>query len=457
MNRAFRTLIALLVLAAPFHARADEWPTLGGHPDRNGVSAEKGLPQAWDGPKKQNIKWVADLGKSTYGNPVVAGGRVFIGTNNDQPRDPAITGDRGVLMAFSAADGKFLWQAVHEKLPGGEAVDAAHIGICSTPVAQGEFVYYVSNRNELVCRKAADGAQVWLLDMRKDLGALQDQATACSPLLVDGLLFVLTGNGLDHKAGKVLNPKAPSFIAVNAATGKLVWQDASPGDRILSSQWGSAAYGVVDGKPQVAFPGGDGWVYAFEPATGKPIWKFNCKAHEKLDSDGKPELKNTLVAAPVYSGHTLILATGIDTDQQGPGCLRAIDARKTGDITKTGELWKVAGEDFGVSISTAAVHDGLVYATELSGFLSCIELSTGKRHWRHDFLTQIWGSPVIADGKVWIRTGDGDVQAFATGKEKKPLFKNETIQGLSHGTLTPSDGVLYIAGTSKLWAVGGSK
>ena len=72
----------------------------GGSPDRNMVSNAKGLPGDWDIKSKKNIKWVADLGSQSYGNPVVAGGMVFVGTNNEGLRDPKQPGDRGVLMAF---------------------------------------------------------------------------------------------------------------------------------------------------------------------------------------------------------------------------------------------------------------------------------------------------------------------------------------------------------------------
>jgi outer membrane protein assembly factor BamB len=360
-------------------------------------------------------------------------------------------------MAFSAADGKFLWQAVHDKLPGGDAVDATNIGLCSTPQVQGEFLYYVSNRDELVCRKAADGALVWQLDMRKDLGALQDQGAVCSPLLVDGLLFVVTGNGYDPKAKKVVNPKAPSFIAVNAATGKLVWQDNSPGENIFSSQWGSPAYGSADGQPQVVFPGGDGWLYSFEPKTGKLLWKFNCRAAEKADPDARREITSTLVATPVFAGDCVIASLGIDTETPGPGCLRAIDARKRGDVTKTAELWKFAGEDYGLSIGSVSVHDGLVYAAEYSGYVSCIELATGKRLWRHDLLAIIWGAPTIADGRVFLRTGNADVVIFAEGRQAKVISKNENIPGMSHGNVVPSGGVLYIATHTKLYAIAEGK
>ena len=76
----------------------------------------KGLPTEWDVKTKKNVKWVADLGSQSYGNPVVAGGMVFVGTNNEALRDPKQPGDRGVLMAFRESNGEFLWQQTHEKL-----------------------------------------------------------------------------------------------------------------------------------------------------------------------------------------------------------------------------------------------------------------------------------------------------------------------------------------------------
>lgn len=136
-------MACVAALLATLSLRADDWPMWGGRPDRNMVSSEKGLPAAWD---RKDVKWIADLGDQTWGNPVVAGGRVFIGTNNGKPRDPEVKGDRGVLMCFSEATGEFLWQAVHEKLfPKGDeradAQDFPHIGIPSTPCVAGDRVY----------------------------------------------------------------------------------------------------------------------------------------------------------------------------------------------------------------------------------------------------------------------------------------------------------------------------
>ena len=99
--------------AAALHA---DWPMWGGTPTRNMISAMKGLPTRRDVWAGANIKWVAELGSQSYGNPVVANGVVLIGTNNEALRDPKQGGDRGVLMAFREANGEFLWQATFEAL-----------------------------------------------------------------------------------------------------------------------------------------------------------------------------------------------------------------------------------------------------------------------------------------------------------------------------------------------------
>ena len=134
-------------VSVPASNPGPDWPMWGGAPDRNMVSTMKGLPTAWDLKAKKNVKWVAELGSQTYGNPVVAGGTVFVGTNNEAPRDPNIKGDKGILMAFRESDGEFLWQAVHDKLAAGRANDWPFQGICSSPLVENGVV--------ITCRIAA--------------------------------------------------------------------------------------------------------------------------------------------------------------------------------------------------------------------------------------------------------------------------------------------------------------
>ncbi len=87
-----------------------DWPMWGGTPDRNMVSDMTGLPADWDVDTGRNVKWMAELGSQTYGNPVVAEGVVLVGTNNESVKDPRQQGDMGILMAFREEDGEFLWQ-----------------------------------------------------------------------------------------------------------------------------------------------------------------------------------------------------------------------------------------------------------------------------------------------------------------------------------------------------------
>ena len=117
---AIALITAAASLSSSSHLAASDpgsgdWPMWGGTPDRNMVSNMKGLPIEWDVKTKKNVKWVAELGSQSYGNPVVAGGMVFVGTNNEGLRDPKQPGDRGVLMAFRESTGEFLWQQTQRK------------------------------------------------------------------------------------------------------------------------------------------------------------------------------------------------------------------------------------------------------------------------------------------------------------------------------------------------------
>ena len=237
--------VCLLVASDP---AARDWPMWGGTPDRNMVSSMKGIPTSWDIKTKKNVKWVAKLGSQTYGNPVVAGGQVYVGTNNELARNPKEAGDRGVLMCFRESDGEFLWQHTNQKLESGSAQDWPDIGVCSSPLVEGDRLYYVTNRCELVCLDThGDGKGnakvVWKFDMIKELGVSPRNQSNSSPASYGDLVFVGTSNGRDENHERVPAPKAPSMVAVNKKTGKLAWQVNTVGDKILHGQWSSPGGG----------------------------------------------------------------------------------------------------------------------------------------------------------------------------------------------------------------------
>ena len=464
-KRTFAVLMLVGLTSLPLVAQ--DWPMWGGTAQRNMTSAMKNLPESWDAKNGTHIKWRAALGSASNGNPVVAGGKIFLGTNNGNPRNPEIAGDKGVLMCLRESDGQFLWQAVSDKLESGFENDWPEQGVCSSPAVEGRRLYYVSSRGELLCldtegfmdgsndgpfqdevRKGPTDADIiWKLDMMKELGVNQLFMASSSPVIWEDLVFVGTSNGRDSTDEKVVAPKAPSFIAVNKNTGKVVWQDNSPGDRILHGQWSSPALGLVDGVQQVLFPGGDGWIYGFNARTGELIWKFDMNPKDAV----WPKTRNYGVATPVFSGGLVFVSVGQDPDHgNGIGHTYCIDPAKRGDITETGRVWQY--DKIGRSISTAAVADGLVYISDFKGFLHCLDAKTGKPYWTYDMLASVWGSPLAADGKVYLGDEDGDVAVLKAGQEMKKLA--EIDMGASvYSTPVPANGVLFIMTPSSLHAI----
>ena len=448
---AFCLFISLWLSFASDSGTGD-WPMWGGSPERNMVSMMKGIPTSWDIKTGKSVKWVAQLGSQSYGNPVVAGGQVYVGTNNELVRDPKEGGDRGVLMCFRESDGKFLWQHTNLKLPGGGANDWPEVGVCSSPLVEGDRLYYVSNRCELVCLDAhGDGngntKVIWKFDMMKEVGSDPRNMSNSSPVSYGDLVFAGTANGQDESQARVLSPRAPSMIAVNKNTGKLVWAVNNVGDRILNGQWSSPSVGKVGDVVQVVMGEGDGWVRGYEALTGKKLWEFDLNPKDSV----WPKTRNEVISTPVIWENKVFIANGQDpASGEGPGHLYAIDATKRGDITETGRLWHY--DKIRRSISTGAIYNGLLFYSDFSGFLHCLDVNTGKPYWTHDLLSAVWGSPMVINGKVYLGDEDGDVLVLEAAKEKK-LISTINMGSSVYATVVPANGTLFVMNRNELWAV----
>ena len=404
---------------------------------------------------------------------MVAGGRVFVGTNNERPRNrrdtmPVPGGmreplDKGVVMCFRASDGDILWQAVHDKLPNPHVSDWPRIGIPSTPTVVGDRVYYTSNRSEIVCADAsgfADGRRgnkrvgydddtdadiLWSYDLIAELGVMPHNGSPCSPLVADGRVFVITANGVDENHNRVKAPDAPSFVALDAKTGKLLWKDNSPGKDIHHGQWSSPAYAAKP-VPQVICAGGDGWLRAFEPATGKLLWKFDGHPEAGKYELGGASARNPFVAVPVVVGDRLYVGTGDDPEHfTGSANLWCVDLTKAVEFGKTSPnrdvsaagdtfdpaakgnaksavAWHFGGPDdrthavrdfhFGRTMSSCCVVDDALYVAEIGGYLHCLNAKTGEKHWHYDMKSSAWGGPTYADGKVFVGCEGGELFVF---------------------------------------------
>ncbi len=434
----------LLVASGP---AGSDWPMWGGTPDRNMVSPMQGAAISWDIQSGKNVRWTAKLGSQTYGNPVVAGGQVYVGTNNELVRDPKAPGDRGVLMCFRESDGQFLWQHTHEKLKSGQANDWPETGVCSSPLVERDRLYYVSNRCELVCLDI-HGKPVWSLDMIRETGAFPHNQSSSSPVSFGDLVFAGTSNGRDENHERVPAPRAPSIVAVNKQTGKLVWQANHAGDRVLDGQWSSPAVATIAGVAQAVIGEGDGWVRGYEALSGKLLWSFDTNPKDAT----WPKTRNEVVGTPVIWRNRVYIANGQDPESgQGPGHLYAIDATKRGDITETGRVWHY--DKIKRSVSTAAIYNGLLFHADLTGLLHCLDANTGQPYWTHDMLAVVWASPVVIGGKVYLGDEDGDVVVMDASKEKKLIF--ETNMGSNvYSSVVPANGTLFLTNRNQLFALG---
>ncbi|MEZ6093009.1 MAG: PQQ-binding-like beta-propeller repeat protein [Pirellulaceae bacterium] len=473
-----------------------DWPMWGGSLDRNMASEATGISLDFDLKAQTNVKWVANLGTQTYGNPVIANGKVYVGTNNGAEYRENHKGDRGIVLCFNEEDGSFIWQLTREKLEIGQVMDWPEQGICSSPFVEGDRMWVVTNRCELMCldtegftdgendgpfQDEVDAEQhdadiIWSIDMIEALGVFPHNLATSSPIVVDDKVFIITSNGVEEAHLEVPSPFAPSFIAVNKETGELIWENDAPGDRVLHGQWSSPAVGEVNGETLVFFPGGDGICYALNADDGEIRWTFDLNPKDTKWELGGLGSRNNIIGTPVFYDNSVLLAVGQDPEHgEGTGHFYRIDATKTGDISPelgeinskgspnadSGQIWHYGGVDdegeniFRRTMSTASVHDGTVYMSDLSGFLHCLDFETGKRHWAFDMKSAIWGSPMYADGKVFIGTEDGRLMVFAADTSEPKVIKQFDTINFSSVYSTPvfANGNMYLTDRSRLYCV----
>ena len=338
-----------------------DWPQWGGSPHRNNTPAGENIPFKWNLETGENVLWASPLGSQTYGNPVIANGKVFVGTNNTHgylKRYPSKI-DLGVLLAFEEKTGKFLWQASSPKLPTGRVHDWPQQGVCSTVYCDDKRLWYNTSRGEVVCLDVEgfhDGENdgpfkaepnenldeadiIWRYDMMGDLGVSQHNMCSCSITCVGDRCFVITGNGVDEGHINLPAPNAPSFICLDKNSGKLLWTDKSPGLNILHGQWSSPCVFEVGGREQVVMGGGDGWLYSFDPAGdgkggAKLLWKFDGNPKDSLYVLGGRSTRNHLISTPVFYDGYVYVGMGEDPEHgEGNGHLYCIDPTKRGDVS----------------------------------------------------------------------------------------------------------------------------
>ena len=287
-------------------------------------------PVDWDTTTGRNIVWSVELGNETFGRPVVAGDAVYVGTDNARHMNPAFQEECGVLMAFRATDGAFLWQDVAPRVERGLR-EFLLPSTTSAPYVEGNRLYYVTAECQLRCLDTQgfrDGENngpyreevfqdnaaadiVWELDMCARLGVFPHEASNSEVLPVGDLLMVCTSNGQNEGHTRVPSPRAPSLIAVDKHSGEVVWRAIGAGEQVLHGQWSSPVAANVNGRMQVLFGGGDGWLRAYDAASGHEVWRFdgNPKDARWLPRPGVLS-RSSIIASPVFADGRVFIAMG---------------------------------------------------------------------------------------------------------------------------------------------------
>jgi outer membrane protein assembly factor BamB len=482
---------------------AADQPQWGEAWSRNMVSAERGLPDSFDPKTRHNLRWSAKLGTESHATAVIAGGRVYLGTNNGEPRDPRHQGDRGVLLCLDERSGRLLWQLVVPKREEDPYLDWPKSGLSSPATVEGERVYVVDNRGVVLCLDARgldngndgpfrdegryytprgtnapagppfipgplDADILWQFDLTAQAGIWSHDAAHTSILVHGNHLYLNTGTGVDNTHKRIRTPEAPSLIVLDKGNGRLLARDREGiAPDIFHCTWASPSLGVIDGRELVFFAAGNGKVYAFPPipqhsrspgmvATLEPRWRFDFdpaapKTNVHRYNSNRREGPSNLYGMPVLHEGRMYVAGGGDWFWgKNEAWLKCFDPRGTGDLSTNAVRWSYPlGRH---TMCTPTVHDGLVYATDAQRVLHCVDAATGTPVWTHELKGELWASAFVADGKVYVGTRRGDFWVFAAGREKRVLSMVELGAPVS-ATATAANGTLYVSTMTHLYAV----
>jgi outer membrane protein assembly factor BamB len=464
------------------------------------------------GQRRRNVQWIAPLNTKAkadtqvWGSPVVAGGRVYLtGALDGSGSFDVSTTD--VLWCFKESDGSLLWRFRSRYI---KNLYNRSFGVSATPTVEDDRVYLVNQLGDVLCLDvnglangnqgpyqeegallttgrelvkkviddqgktqveitagtpqdldAADGDVLWRFDMYREVNCRPYNCLTSGILIHGDLLFLGTCSTSMDRGLKW----SPIMIALDKKTGKLVAMNETgvqgPGYHGANA---TPSYGVVNGKGLVFYADGRGMCYAFDPdpqpgqdgrpGTLKMVWRFDCL---------KPPIPQKwpdfeIIATPVFHKSRIYVSLGCDPKYPAKtgvgqpaieGRLVCIDATKQGDISETGLVWKL--DEFSVSCSTIAISDGLLFTADMHGIVYCLEAETGKVLWRHEAGIGIWGSPLVADGKVYLGTNGKGLLIFAAAREKRIIHDSGRLGVVS--LPAAANGVLYIASHHALFAL----
>ena len=413
-----RTLGVVAVFLFSFVvAHAENWPQWRG-PALNGVSAEKNLPVKWT--TEENVAWKVAMPGVSGSTPIIWRDRIFLSVAD---------GDNLSFWCLNKTNGEVLWK---QPLGAGNVKMRKHNMSSPSPVTDGRNVYVMTGTGIL---KGFDfnGKEVWSRDIQKDYGTFGLQwGYASSPLLFEDSLYVQVLHGM--------KTDDPSYVMrIDKKNGKTLWKVDRPTNAIRESpdSYTTPALLRYGKNIEIVITGGD-CVTGHDPATGKELWRANG-----LNPDNNPSYR--IVASPIVFDNIIYAPTRVKP-------LLALKAGGRGDITSSHVLWSTVN---GPDVPTPVTDGKYFYMINDRGIMWCLDAKTGAELYSQQRIKPgtYSGSPVLADGKIYITNEDGLTTVVAAGPKFEVLAENP-LNDYVLSSPAISDGRIYIRTGQHLYAIG---
>jgi outer membrane protein assembly factor BamB len=409
--------IFAVVLLSMTTASAQNWPQWRG-PSLNGVSNEKNLPVRWS--PEENIAWELAMPGWSGSTPVIWRDRLFLNVAD---------GDDLFIWCVDRAKGTALWK---KQLGSGNVKMRKQNMSSPSPVTDGAGVYVLTGTGIL---KGFDfsGKELWSRDIQKDYGAFGlNWGYASSPLLFEDSLYVQVLHGM--------KTDDPSYLLrIDKKSGKTIWRVERPTNAVRESPDSYATPGLLrQGKAtEIVISGGD-CVTGHDPATGKELWRANG-----LNPDNDPFHRT--VGSPVIFNDIIYAPSKVKP-------LLALRAGGRGDVTATHLLWSTPN---GPDVPTPVTDGKYFYIVNDRGIMWCLDARTGAEIYGQQRIKPgtYSGSPVLADGKIYVTNEDGLTTVVKAGPQFEVLAEN-ALNDYCLSSPAISDGQIFIRTAQHLYCIG---
>ena len=433
-SRTRALAVSLIAVSGVAVLSAHDWHEWRG-PDRNGTSSETSLPARWS-PTGENVAWSLPFGgRST---PVVVGNRLYLQTTTGG--NVAETQER--LVAVDVDSGKVVWDRQFPVYL--SDVPQHRAGWASPAVDRETGTVYMMTVGAQVIALSPGGAVLWERSLPEEYGAITTHGGRTTSPIVEGDNVIL--NTLIQNWGPDQGRPGNRYFAFDKRTGQTVWV-SSPQTRHYDTNYSTPIVATVNGARLLMVGGTDGAFHALQVETGKPVWSLEVS-------------KRAILNSALFRDNTVYVTHGeenVDTTEMG--LIAAVDATGSGVLTAAAVKWATRG--FLPTFASPTFDAERLYSVDNSAILGAFDLASGKRLWTKTLGTLQKGSPVLADGKLYVGTENGKFYILRPGVTGAEVLDEDFIG--TPGNPEPiiaspaiADGRVYVTTLESVQAVKGS-